>query len=215
MSTQRHRAPLWANPIRAVKKRLRTARAIKEWREAGRPVPPPHAVKQQVVREYRDRFGIETFVETGTFKGDMIDAVSGQFDEIHSIELGKDLFEEARQRFAGQRHIHLHQGDSATVLPRLLETLKAPALFWLDGHYSEGITARGGKDTPIMEELGAIYRHDSSAHVILIDDARHFTGEGDYPSLDTLREVVGKWSPGSVIEVADDIIRLCRPAAAR
>ena len=59
-----------------------------------------------------------------------------------------------------------------------------------------------------MEELGAIYRHNPTAHVILIDDARHFTGAGDYPSLDELRRLVDEWSPGASIEVADDIIRL-------
>jgi hypothetical protein len=147
-------------------------------------------------------------VETGTYMGDMVAAMSADFDQIHSIELGPDLFEKARQRFAGMAHVQLHQGDSATTLPEVLRRLNGPALFWLDGHYSAGITAKGSKDTPIVEELEAIYRHDAQRHVILIDDARLFDGSADYPTLDNLRKRVTGWSPNAVMAVADDIIRL-------
>jgi tetratricopeptide (TPR) repeat protein len=180
-------------------------------RKKGSIVPPPDALKQRVVREYSARFGLQTLVETGTYKGDMIYAVAGQFREIHSIELSRELFEEACQRFAAFDHVHLHQGDSATVLPKLLKTLHSPILFWLDAHYSSGTTARGGKDTPIVEELGVIYRDNPTDHVILIDDARDFTGTDDYPSLNQLRRLVEEWSPGTHFEVSDDIIRLHYP----
>lgn len=208
MSMQRTRTRSWVNPVRALRRHLRDARTVKEWRQSGSPAPPPSILKQQVVRAYAARFGLPTLVETGTFKGDMIYAVERQFREIHSIELSRELFEEARQRFAALAHVHLHHGDSATVLPELLQTLPAPILFWLDGHFSQGITARGSKDTPIVEELGAIYRHNPAAHVVLIDDARLFTGANDYPSLDQLRHLVHGWLPGASLEVADDIIRL-------
>jgi hypothetical protein len=190
---------------------FREARVIREWRKAGSIAPPPPVLKQQVVRGYGARFALPTLVETGTFTGEMIYAVERQFREIHSIELGRDLFEAARRRFAAFAHVHLHHGDSATVLPELLETLPPPVLFWLDGHYSEGITARGEKNTPIVAELEAIHRHHPTAHVILIDDARLFTGANDYPSFDQLRRLVKGWSPDALVEVSDDIIRLHSP----
>src|SRR5579862_1202790 len=167
MNKRHKRTPSWFNPFRVVRNRRRDARAIDEWRKAGALLPPPHIFKQQVVREYGARFGLRTLVETGTYKGDMVQGVERHFAEIHSIELGRELFEEARARFAGLGHIHLHHGDSATVLPELLKTVHSPALFWLDGHFSQGITARGGKDTPIVEELGAIYTHNATEDVIL------------------------------------------------
>jgi hypothetical protein len=162
-----------------------------------------------VVREYAEKFQLEILVETGTFMGEMIDAVLDEFREIHSIELGSDLCEKARQRFAGAAHIHIHHGDSAQVLPEILRRLREPALFWLDGHYSKGITAKGQKNTPILEELEAIYQHEVKEHVILIDDARLFDGSRDYPRLEELRQLVNKWSPGAGMESRDDIIRLC------
>jgi hypothetical protein len=214
MSKRHRRSPSWANPFRLIRDRRRDARTIEEWRKSGAPLPPPHVLKQQVVRDYAARFGLKTLVETGTFKGDMIHGVERHFAEVHSIELGRELYDDARERFAGLPHIHLHLGDSASVLPEVLKSLRAPALFWLDGHYSEGITARGSKDTPIVEELAAIYRHNPTGHVILIDDARHFTGQGDYPSVETLRTKAGEWSPGAQLEMADDIIRLSHGPAA-
>jgi hypothetical protein len=212
MDKRHKRTPSWFNPFRVLRKRRRDARAVEEWRQAGAPLPSPHIFKQQVVREYGARFRLRTLVETGTFKGDMIQGVERHFTEIHSIELGRELFDEARDRFARLNHIHLYLGDSATMLPEVLKQLRSPALFWLDGHYSKGVTARGSKDTPVVEEVSAICRHNPVSHVVLIDDARRFTGQGDYPSVDALRALVNECSPGSILEVADDIIRLYHPS---
>lgn len=205
---QRKRSKSWTNPLGAMRSRFRTARAIREWRNAQNPGPPPPVLKHQVVRDYASRFGLSVLIETGTFQGDMIAAVEDQFEEVHSIELGEKLYQEACRRFAGHPHVHLHQGDSAKVLPELLKNLRAPVLFWLDGHFSQGITARADKDTPVVEELAAIYAHNPTGHVVLIDDARLFTGASDYPSLEELRRLLDKWAPGARLEVADDIIRL-------
>jgi len=45
-------------------------------------------------------------------------------------------------------------------------------------------------------------------HVILIDDAREFTGANDYPTIDELRKFVGDSMPGFHLEVRDDIVRI-------
>ena len=50
--------------------------------------------------------------------------------------------------FRGRSHIQLLQGDSATILSSLVETLTVPALFWLDGHDSAGNTGPGEASTP-------------------------------------------------------------------
>jgi uncharacterized protein with ACT and thioredoxin-like domain len=55
-------------------------------------IPPGEQVKQRYVREYGSRFGIEVLVETGTFMGDMINAVKKDFKSIYSIELSRDLY---------------------------------------------------------------------------------------------------------------------------
>ena len=85
---------------------------------------------------------------------------------------------------------------------------REPCLFWLDGHYSAGITAKGEKETPIWEELEHICDHPIKNHVILIDDASLFVGKNDYPNLDSLQKFVESRFPDNIFEVRDDMIRI-------
>lgn len=181
---------------------------FRKWTLSGKPIPPPHMVKQLTVKTYAAQFGIDIFVETGTYLGEMIGAVKYNFKKIYSIELGHELYENARKKFSKHKHILIVNGDSAEVLPEILMDMKEPCLFWLDGHYSGGNTAKGEKETPIMEELKQICAHPVKKHVILIDDAREFTGKNDYPTLESLRIFIGARLPHHEFDVQDDIIRI-------
>jgi hypothetical protein len=189
----------------------RADRTYRRWAAMGRPVPPPHRVKQAIIRDYARRAGTRLLVETGTFRGDMIDAILTTFDRVVSIELDPQLFQAARARFRGEPRVTLLQGDSARLIPQVLTGISAPALFWLDGHYSGGETARGERSTPVREELLAVLRHPVEGHVILIDDARCFTGQDDYPTLPELQALVARERPDLSFSVADDVIRIHQP----
>ena len=182
-------------------------RVFVRWHLDGRPVPPPHVVKQRVVLDYQRRYRLRTFVETGTFTGEMVHAVRHRFDEIVSIELAEPLYRAAKARFADDGHIRLLQGDSAVVLPSVLATLGRPALFWLDGHFMGSGTGRGDQDTPIASEMRAILRHPVRGHVVLVDDARLFTGEHGYPTIEQFASLVQTARPGTTVEIGADIIR--------
>ncbi len=56
----------------------------------------------------------------------------------------------------------------------ILKDLKGESIFFLDGHYSHGITGRGNKDVPLLEELKTIDCNYNYSGVIIIDDARLF-----------------------------------------
>lgn len=182
---------------------------ILAWRRKGVPVPPPDAFKRMTVRTYRRAYGPRVFVETGTFRGNMVFAQQFQFDELYSIELDQTLFQRATERFRTQPHIRILQGDSGKVLPVLIPGIGRRCLFWLDGHYSGGETARGESDTPVMQELEAIFA-DPRDHVILIDDARLFTGKDGYPTLERLRSWVLERTKGYSVTMEDDIIRIVK-----
>ena len=156
--------------------------------------PPPHFIKQKKILRFANMFGIQTFVETGTFKGHMIEAMADKFGEIYSIELSEELHDAAKQKFADAKHVNLILGDSKTALPVLLEKLDKPCLFWLDGHYSGAGTAKGDTDTPVKEEIEAILAHPlSTKHVVIIDDARAFRGKNSqYPTIDSVRDMLAK-----------------------
>lgn len=59
-----------------------------------------------------------------------------------------------------------------------------------------------------MKEIAAIAAAKPMGHVILIDDARCFGTESDYPTIEELRLSVSKLFPDSTFELADDIIRI-------
>ena len=50
---------------------------------------------------------MKILVETGTYRGDMLDAMKDSFDTLYSIELSKELYDLARSRFKNVRHIQL------------------------------------------------------------------------------------------------------------
>ena len=138
----------------------------------------------------------------------MVHAMKKSFKQIISFELDQALARQAQQRFANDHHIQIVQGDSGKLLGDYLATIDEPCLFWLDGHYSGGITAKGALETPIKNELAAILSHPVDGHVILIDDARCFTGENDYPTLDELQNFVAERKPNHKFSVEHDSIRI-------
>ncbi len=204
--------------IRTLKNRLRDGafhrwlqrrkdqKELDAWEKSGRPPPPPF--KKKLVRDIARQYGTRVLVETGTNWGNTVASSLGTFDVIYSIELFDELYEKAVRRFARHPKVKLRYGDSAHELPRILDELREPALFWLDAHYSGDGTARADVDTPIMKELQIISRHQVSNHVILIDDARCFNGTNDYPTIDVCRALSAGFWPCHEFTVVDDIIRI-------
>lgn len=181
---------------------------VREWICAGRPVPPPQRVKQDALRAHAERYGLRIFVETGTFLGDTVEALKGLFERVFTIEISSELASNARKRFKHDRHIRVIEGDSGKELQRLIPEIDGPCLFWLDGHYSGGITGRGEKDTPIYEELAHILGAPDLGHVIVIDDARLFGADPSYPSIEALETFVRERRPNVEIVTESDSIRI-------
>ena len=187
-----------------VLKLRRDLEARRAWEKQGRPSPPPHIIKEELIKNFAQDFNTPILIETGTYLGDMVHAMRKSFTRIISFELDPTLAAQAQKRFAGDSHIQIIQGDSGKLLAEYLKNIHEPCLFWLDGHYSGGITAKGSLETPIKNELTAILSHPVDGHVILIDDARCFTGENDYATLDELKTLVANRN----FSVEHDVIRI-------
>jgi len=167
-----------------------------------------HKKKQAVIRHYQNIYSPSIFIETGTYHGQMVQAMKNIFKTIYSIELGEHLYKEVVKKFEKEKHVILLHGDSGKKLPKILSTVQKPCLFWLDAHYSRGDTAKGEIDTPINQELKSIFDHHIKNHIILIDDARCFNGTNDYPMINKLKEFTKQHSDYNKFEVQDDIIRI-------
>jgi hypothetical protein len=180
---------------------------IVRWLKSGCVCVAPHPVKMMIVGSYLKKFSIDNFIETGTYLGETLGYIADLGVQCTSIELSEKLYQGACNRFKACKHVRLIHGDSGQKIPELLTSLTKPTLFWLDGHYSAGITATSGIHTPIGTELQAILSHTVRNHVILIDDARCFDGTNGYPHLDEMLRVLREGT-NYAVEVSADIIRL-------
>jgi len=167
--------------------------------------------KREEIKKWQAMTGYKLFVETGTFLGDTTLAMSDVFDHCWTVEIDDSLYTKALVRFEGRTNITALHGSSDRLIGPILKDINAPAIFWLDGHYSKGDTGRGHVDTPILDELMKIFNHPIKTHVILIDDARAFLGMNDYPTIKTLHRFVRAHSPYRV-RLSNDIIRLYNEA---
>jgi hypothetical protein len=182
---------------------------LKKWEiDTQRKGPLPHILKQFTVKDYAYKYRCGILVETGTYEGEMVKACLPSFNKIYSIELDKTLFEKAVNRFKNNSNVKILNGDSGVKLSEVLREVNSRCVFWLDGHYSAGITAKGELDTPIAKEIESIFNHSIQDHVILIDDARCFDGTNDYPQRDKFIEELYNRKQNIKVEVYNDIIRI-------
>ena len=190
--------------LRSAASRFQTRR----WRRDGcRPPLPPHLKRAKITALARlDSY--DFFIETGTYRGDTTAAICRIIPRCYSIELDETLARLARHRFRRHSGVTIIDGDSAVALPKLVSTLDGRGLIWLDGHFSDGVTARGDTVTPIEAELAAVIQPHQPDHTILIDDARLFDGTGGYPSLETVESLARSIRPSCSIRVVDDVIHV-------
>lgn len=181
-----------------------------EWLAKGSIGAAPASLKWAVMKEYAHSYHATWFVETGTFMGDTTYSMKDIFKRLDTIELDEKLAVRARKRFKNYSNICVWQGDSGREIHKILTLMPSDitALFWLDGHFSGGVTAKAATNTPISAELDYIFKH-SKSHVILIDDARLFISqEEDYPSFEELKKQIYLYNPSAKVEILYDIIRV-------
>jgi hypothetical protein len=183
-------------------------KALKQWELKGRPNPSPQPYKHLTIKKYAEEYNVPILIETGTFHGDTIYATMSSFRKVFSIELSDELYKLALIRFKKDKKVTILHGDSGQVIEGMLKEITEKCLFWLDGHYSAGNTAKGDLNTPIIKELIHILNHKVKGHVMLIDDARCFNGTDDYPTIEYLKDFVKQYDPRLQFFVEDDIIRI-------
>ncbi len=187
--------------------RYRLDRDLRRW-ERSQQAPYPHIMKQRIVLDYAATSEARVFIETGTYYGNMLQACLGHFDKLISFEVERHFYRRAQRVFGHRTNVTLMHGDSGELLPNFLSMIEEPCLFWLDAHYSCGLTGRAKLETPIRAELEAILEHHYR-HTVLIDDASSFDGMHDYPTIAWIEEAAGKADYS--LFVSENIIRLVAP----
>ena len=178
---------------------------ILHWKNNNTKGAPPHIIKQLHIKNLQNKFNVHVLVETGTYLGSMVKAQCLNFKYIYTIEVSEEIFASTKNSLKALTNVEFLLGDSGEVLQKLVNQIKEPALFWLDGHYSGGITSKGVLNTPIFKELDSIFE-TPFRHVILIDDAQDFTGKDDYPSIEDLKQYLISKNNNYIFKIKDNMI---------
>jgi len=113
------------------------------------------------------------YIETGLWKGNSLSIAAEVFDECHGIELAPHWAEHNRTRFAGDERVTIHEGDSAVVLPRLLDSIHEPAAIMLDAHFCKTDPPVAKSKFPLWAELDRISARPNP-DLVIVDDVHTF-----------------------------------------
>src|SRR5262245_59108431 len=113
---------------------------------------PPEELVLRIARE----LAVPYFVETGTLRGETAAWAAAHFRHVWTIEASEHLYEGARQRHGAHPNIGFILGDSRKELGRVVASLDAPAIFFLDAHWSGGPTHGQHDQCPLLEEVEAV-----------------------------------------------------------
>jgi len=165
------------------------AKSFWHWNKRRYAAPSPNSVKQSCL--IRNGVPNATWVETGTYLGTTTLQLSKHALFVYSIEPSPTLFTNAKNHFSKFDNVEIINGLSENVFKTLLPKISGNVNFWLDGHYSEGITFEGPQSTPIIDELFLISQHldNFDKTTICVDDVRCFDPSREfsaYPSVDFL-----------------------------
>jgi hypothetical protein len=162
--------------------------------------------------------GLRRAVETGTYRGRTARALAGVFATVVTIELSPELHRAATEALQDVPSVRLLQGHSAQVLGSVRDPA-TPTLFFLDGHWSGGVTAGVEDECPVLGEIEAI----AGGHpddCLLIDDAQLFTSAppaphdpAAWPRLVEVFDAIRAHWPEHVVTLLDDQV-LAVPARA-
>lgn len=153
-------------------------RQVRAWAKRGFSMPAPWRVKMNVLDRYKLRDA--AWVESGTFIGQTAQHLALSSERVITLEPSPELFAIAQKRLHPFRNVKILNSTSERGLSdALAQAGNNRVCFWLDGHFSDGVTFWGGGLTPIREELAVIADWlNGNSHrraAVFIDDVRLFS----------------------------------------
>lgn len=167
----------------------------------------PHSyTKFRAIKAAREKLNASTFIETGTYLGVTTKRCAPHFDKVYTIELDKELAEQATVFLRNNQNVKVLQGDVLIQLPEILNQDVDNVLVFLDAHFSGGITACGDLPEPAIEELIILSKFSDKISGIIIDDFRLFGTEPGFPSKSSVFQAIEAQFPKFNVTVTLDQI---------
>lgn len=125
--------------------------------------PSYRGAPKELILNIKEIIGYNSFIETGTYRGESSIWASKIFSKVYTFEASKEIFEQLDLR--KYSNINSFYGDSVEHLPiALIE----PSIVYLDAHNSGGQTHNS---YPLLNEIDVINKSLLN-HTIIVDDAR-------------------------------------------
>mgnify|MGYP005630339013 CR=1 FL=1 len=111
-------------------------------------IPLEDKQKHKKIIDYCKKHNVKKYIETGAYRGKTVEAIFmakklGNINvvDIFAIELSEQHANKLLKTYNSRYiDVHIHKGDTVKELPKVLQKITEPALFWLDAHYSGGDT---------------------------------------------------------------------------
>lgn len=146
-----------------------------DWTELGSQYDPfNHAIEFAIYFDYlKEKYGITTAVETGTWNGQTTKLLAHLFPEVCTIELNYFSYKNSVQQLSKSRNVHLYHGNSPEILSSILPArTNERVVFYLDAHWQA--------EWPLLNELEQISKTHKDNCIIVIDDFK-VPGREDIP----------------------------------
>lgn len=167
-------------------------------------------IPEDITLFLKQEFSINTFIETGTYKGGTALWAKSHFSSVYTIEFSKQLYDDVclKHKSSGISFIF---GNSKDELQALAPRITEPVLLWLDAHWC-GQNSYGENDQcPLLDELQILKTYHKNS-CILIDDARLFLSPPPQPnewmSYPTIAQIIKQLDDRYTIIYEDVIISI-------
>jgi len=166
----------------------------------------------EIISQLKEAYGINNFIETGTYQGNTAYWASQVFEQVITIEYSEDIYNQVTQKYGYIKNINFLYGHTKNILLEIVSKLENSSLFWLDAHWSGGLTYGETDECPLLAEIEIINRSDCE-HFIFIDDARLFLSPPplphsaqQWPDISAVLTLLNSSKKSRHILVIDDVI---------
>jgi len=110
----------------------------------------------------KDKFGLNTIIETGTYKGESTQLLSTIFDRVYSCELYWGSYKEYYTELLKNDKVKLMEGSSVDVLPLMFDEIgNDKFILYLDAHEADSV--------PLKDELRIVAEYGFKPVIIIHD----------------------------------------------
>ena len=173
-------------------------------------------VPKAELKYLQEKLNLKTAIEAGTYLGGSAIELAKIFETVYTIEKSEEIFEIGKKNLMNIRNISHIKGDTREVIENLIGG-NDMVLFWIDSHWSGGLTYGKDDECPLIDELRTIFSKTYKSAAIMVDDARLFMAPPPYPNNErnwpTLKEISSEVPEEFEINIWEDVIYITPKSA--